>query len=121
MRPPRLLHDDTVTILKVAGGAGEGEGDQLPIDADGVPITHTTEHEWTGVNVQASSTQEFDDNRETVVTYFRVSGPVPPVTITASDRIRWHGIVHEIVGDPDVRTGYGRINHCSLTMRASRG
>lgn len=119
MMPSRLLHDDTVTIVKVLGGAGEGEGDD--VDEDGVPITHTTEHTWARVNVQATGTQEFNDSRETVVTYFRVSGPIPDVTPTAGDIIRWHGIDHEIVGDPDIRRGYGRINHCSLTMRTTRG
>lgn len=111
---PKILHDDTVTILKTTSGA---------VDDDGVPTTTTTEHEWKNVNVQQLTADELtDQGRETNVTIWRVSGPPPPVALEASDRIMWRGGKYrEIDGQPDARAGKYRIQHTSLQMVRATG
>lgn len=113
MRPPSILHDDTVTIVKVTTSTTP--------DADGLPAETTATHTWDGVNVQQVGTREWDNDRHTTVVRYRVAGPIPPVTISAADRISWRGEHYEIEGQPDVRTGPLRINHCALVMRRAIG
>ena len=108
-----ILHDDTVTIETNTTG--------LP-DADGVPTTTTTETEWAGVNVQQIKAELLtDDDRNTSRTWYRVSGPTPPVDMTTADTILWRGTRYIIDGEPDTRSGLGRIEHTSLRMYYARG
>lgn len=112
--PPRILHDDHVTILTRTSGGWP--------DANGVPTTTTTETAWDGVNVQQVQADELtDQDRETSRTWYRVSGPPAPTPIMAGDRIRWRGTEYRVDGDADTRTGSFRINHTSLRMYAARG
>lgn len=108
---PGVLHDDTVTIVRVVYGGP---------DADGVPVETTDELEWTGVNVQQASTDELDNyQQERNTTHFRVSGP--PVDIEPGDRIRWRGEVYLVDGVPDTRRGRYRIERTRLMMYQTEG
>lgn len=111
MLPSSILHNDTVTIEKVRVG--------LP-DADGVPIETITTTDWVGVNVQQVRAELLsDDDRNTSRTWYRVSGP--PVDLNTADRIIWQGTRYLIDGEPDTRTGAGRIEHTSLRMYYGQG
>lgn len=113
MLPFSILHDDTVTIEATTSGRP---------DADGVPTETTTETEWAGVNVQQIKAEYLtDDDRATSRTWYRVSGPPAPVELDTADRIKWRGITYRIDGEPDTRTGTGRIEHTSLRMYYAQG
>jgi len=107
----KILHDDTVTIVKVTPG--------LP-DSDGVPTETTTETPWAGVNVQQLTAKDLADaGRDTRVTTWRVSGP--PADVDGGDRIKWRGATFHVDGKPDTRTGTYRINHTKLFMLKGEG
>lgn len=107
MRLPALLHDDSVTIVSVTEG--------FPDDY-GVPTVIKVETPWDGVNVQQTTTTEDNNSREQATRKYRVAGPVPPVQIENNSLIKWRGEDYRVEGEPDTRTGYGRLNHTSLIM-----
>ncbi len=113
MKLPRVLHDDTVTIVETTES-------ETP-DADGVPTATEVEHDWKNVNVQQLDTIELTDDRRTTITNYRVAGPPPPVTIDDGDTIRWNGLTCHVVGAPDNHRGRHRIAHTALTMRHTTG
>ena len=102
----KILHDDTVTIIRVTSGEP---------DENGVPTETTVEAPWAGVNVQQLTAKDLADaGRDTRVTTWRVSGP--PALVDGGDQIRWRGNTYRVDGEPDTRTGMYRINHTSLLM-----
>lgn len=108
---PRVLHDDTVTIVKITSG--------LP-DADGIPARTEARTPWAGVNVQQLTTTELvDQGRNTTVTTWRVAGP--PAAVAEGDRIDWAGQTYQVDGTPDTRTGAHRINRTVLQMIRATG
>lgn len=111
MRPSRILHDDTVTIVSISSG---------PPDEDGVPTRTETEKPWKNVNVQQLTSKELTDRgRNTTITTWAVSGP--PADADAGDLIRWRGNDYRVDGEPDTRIGRYRINHTSLLMVRATG
>lgn len=110
MMPPRILHDQTLTIRRITQGEA---------DADGVPTTTTTDTSWEHVAVQQVETVEHNDNRATTVTTFRASGPIADIDPT--DVLVWEGATYRVVGKPDTRRGKYRINHTSLRMQTAAG
>lgn len=115
IRLPRLLHEDTVTVIS-EGGTGEP-------DEYGVPTRTPTEFDWVGVNVQQIKTTELADHqREQSADYYRVAGPLLAAdTISPGAKIRWRGTEYRVEGEPDHRAGRGRIEHTSLIMYRVRG
>lgn len=110
MRPPRTLHDETVTLVTVTYGAP---------DASGVPVETTTNTPWVGVNVQQESTSENTiDHRTQTVERYRVSGPTLAIT---PRRIIRDGVTFDVVGEVDTTRGRHRINRSVLTMQRVKG
>lgn len=122
MRRPRILSTDSVVIVKRSEGG---------VDDDGVPTSTVERIPWDYVNVQRlTSTELTDQGRNTTEVVYRVAGDPPsrvvddvrvPVTIDSEDRIEWLGDEYLIDGEPDVRTGRGRIEYTGLTMTRVRG
>lgn len=114
MRRPRVLNTDTPVVVQVTDDGG--------VDDDGVPTSSTVRVPWPGVNIQRLTTTELvDQGRNTTEVVYRVAGDPPPVTIEPTDLIEWLGDTYSIDGEPDVRTGRGRINYTSLTMSRVEG
>ena len=104
------LGGHTVTIVRSAGK--DPLGDPLPGD---------TETTVSGCFVQPRSSGELTDMRDTVITGLVVFLPTGTV-ITATDRIRWDGVLYAVDGEPAAWDEIsGKQHHLEVALRRVEG
>lgn len=79
------------------------------------------ETEVTGVSVQALSAAEAAVDREYAATHLRLIAP-HSIDLTATDRVRWHGLTFDVDGDPARwYDEHGQPEHLEATLKRATG